>query len=243
MGITSENVAERYGITRADLDAFAAASHIKASRAQAAGHFTSEIVPTPTRWINPDDPTDVTTRIIKEDDGIRHTASAESMAKLKPAFKSDGTSTAGNSSQVSDGSAAALMMRRDTAEELGYEVLGRFVATQVAGCRPDEMGIGPAVAIPKLLKATGIEVGEVDVWELNEAFASQALYCIRKLGIDMAKVNPNGGAIALGHPLGATGARQLATLLPELRRTGKDVGVVSMCIGTGQGLASLIVRE
>lgn len=243
MGITSENVAERYGIARAELDAFAAASHIKASRAQTAGKFTSEIVPIQTRWINPDNLTDIAMRTIKEDDGIRHNASAESMGKLKPAFKPDGTSTAGNSSQVSDGAAAALMMRRDMAEKLGYEVLGKFVATRIAGCRPDEMGVGPAVAIPKLLDATGVEVGEVDVWELNEAFASQALYCIRKLGLDMAKVNPNGGAIALGHPLGATGARQLATLLPELRRTGKNVGVISMCIGTGQGLASLIVRE
>lgn len=167
MGITSENVAERYGITRAELDAFAADSHAKASRAQVEGKFT-EIVPMSTRWVNPKDLSDVAMRVIKEDDGIRHNASPESMARLKPAFKADGTSTAGNSSQVSDGAAAALMMRRDMAEKLGYEVLGRFVATRVAGCAPDEMGVGPAVAVPKLLEATGVEVEEVDVWELNE---------------------------------------------------------------------------
>lgn len=176
MGITSENVAERYGLSRAELDAFAAASHGKASRAQVAGRFKEEIVPMVTRWVNPEDPTDVARRTISEDDGIRHNASAESMARLKPAFKPDGSSTAGNSSQVSDGAAAALMMRRDIAEGLGYGVLGRFVATKVAGCRPDEMGVGPAVAIPKLLEATGVDVEEVDVWELNEGLFPGGLF-------------------------------------------------------------------
>ena len=167
------------------------------------------------------------------------------MAKLKPVFKPDGASTAGNSSQVSDGAAAALMMRRSTAEALGLRdsIIGKWVGTQVVGVPPDEMGIGPAVAIPALLQATGIHNNDVGIWEINEAFASQALYSIRKLGIDVEKVNPKGGAIALGHPLGATGARQLATLLPELERQGQELGVISMCIGTGMGMASLIVRE
>lgn len=164
---------------------------------------------------------------------------------MKPAFKPDGAATAGNSSQVSDGAAAALMMRRSTATQLGLEkdIIGKWAGTQVVGCKPDEMGIGPAVAIPKLLDYTGISKDEVGIWEVNEAFASQALYCLRKLGIDESKVNPKGGAIALGHPLGATGARQLATLLPEMERQGQEIGVISMCIGTGMGMASLIVRE
>ncbi|KAI7077323.1 beta ketoadipyl CoA thiolase, TH2, partial [Hortaea werneckii] len=160
-------------------------------------------------------------------------------------FKPDGTATAGNSSQVSDGAAAALMMRRSTATALGLEqnIIGKWAGTQVVGCRPDEMGIGPALAIPKLLDYTGVQKHEVGIWEINEAFASQAIHCVRELGIDADKVNPKGGAIALGHPLGATGARQLATLLPELERQGQELGVVSMCIGTGMGMASLIVRE
>ncbi|KAL7272872.1 hypothetical protein RUND412_004305 [Rhizina undulata] len=243
MGITSENVAERYGVSREEQDAFAVLSHKKAAAAQKAGFFAEEIVPTPTRWINPENPEDVTNITVSADDGIRANASIESMAKLKPAFKDNGTSTAGNSSQVSDGAAVALMMRRDIAERLGYVPIGKFVATTVAGVKPDEMGVGPAVAIPKLFEMTGISKHEVDIFELNEAFASQAIYCMKKLDIDPEKVNPKGGAIALGHPLGATGARQLATLLPELKRQEKQVGVISMCIGTGSGMASLIVRE
>jgi acetyl-CoA acyltransferase 1 len=246
MGITSENVASRYGISRADQDAFAVESHQKASAAQKAGRFDSEIVPVTTRSYaaeNPDAaPEEIT---VTQDDGIRHSISVEKMATLKPAFSADGASTAGNSSQVSDGAAAALLMRRSTAEELGLSgsIKGRWVATAIAGCAPDEMGVGPAVAIPKLLETTGLSVADVGVWEINEAFASQALYSIRKLGIDQAKVNPNGGAIAIGHPLGATGARQLADLLPELERSGQDIGVVSMCIGTGMGMAGMFVRE
>ncbi|KAJ5392183.1 hypothetical protein N7509_007673 [Penicillium cosmopolitanum] len=245
MGLTSENVAKRYGISRADQDAFAVESHAKASAAQKAGRF-SGIVPTTTKSYsaeNPDaPPQDVT---VTQDDGIRHGLSLEKVAALKPAFAADGASTAGNSSQVSDGAAAALLMRRSTAEELGLSgsIKARWVASAVAGCAPDEMGIGPAVAIPKLLQSVGVTVPEVGVWEINEAFASQALYSVRKLGIDEAKVNPNGGAIAIGHPLGATGARQLADLLPELERSGQDIGVVSMCIGTGMGMAGMFVRE
>lgn len=246
MGLTSENVAERYGVSRADQDAFAADSHHKASAAQAAGNFDSEIVPVTTKSLVPEQPEapaeDVT---VSADDGIRHNISVEKMASLKPAFKENGASTAGNSSQVSDGAAAALLMRRSTADALGLSgnIKARWVATAVAGCAPDEMGVGPAVVIPKLLESVGVTVPEVGVWEINEAFASQALYSIRKLGIDQAKVNPNGGAIAIGHPLGATGARQLATLLPELERSGQQVGVVSMCIGTGMGMAGMFVRE
>ena len=247
MGLTSENVASRYNVSRADQDAFAAHSHQKASKAQKEGLFDAEIVPVTTRWKDLEDPVNVPEKevTISKDDGIRHNASVESMAKLKPAFKDDGTSTAGNSSQVSDGAAATLMMRRSTATELGLasSITGKWAGTQVVGCHPDEMGVGPAVAIPKLLEFTGVPMDEVQIWEINEAFASQALYCMRKLGIDGEKVNLKGGAIALGHPLGATGARQLATLLPEMHKLGLEVGVISMCIGTGMGMASLIVRE
>lgn len=248
MGETSENVAKRYGISREDQDAFAAESHRKASKAQKEGLFDKEIVPVTVKQYAIEDKakegptTDVT---VDKDDGIRHDASVEKMAKLKPVFAKDGFSTAGNSSQVSDGAAATLLMRRSTANELGLtsSIIGKWVGTQTVGCLPDEMGVGPAVAIPKLLDYTGISKDDVGVWEINEAFASQALYCIRKLGIDETKVNPKGGAIALGHPLGMTGTRQLATLMPELERQGKELGVVSMCIGTGMGMAGLFARE
>lgn len=246
MGITSENVASRYGVTRADQDAFAANSHLKAAAAQNAGLFDSEIVPVKTLSYdaeNPDAPPKEVT--VSKDDGVRANISVEKMASLKPAFSATGSSTAGNSSQVSDGAAATLLMRRSTATELGLtsSIKARWVGSAVAGCAPDEMGVGPAVAIPKLLQMLDVNVSDVGIWELNEAFASQALYCARKLGIDEAKINPKGGAIAIGHPLGATGARQLATLLPELERTGQEVGVVSMCIGTGMGMAGMFVRE
>ena len=186
---------------------------------------------------------------VTKDDGIRTNASLEGMAKLKPAFKENGTSTAGNSSQISDGAAATLLMRRSTANELGLtsSIIGKWAGSQVAGCKPDEMGIGPAIAIPKLLDYMGLETEDVGLWEINEAFASQAIYCLRQLGLEKkleeGKVNPKGGAIALGHPLGATGARMLASLLPEMERQGLQTGVVSMCIGTGMGMAGLFVRE
>lgn len=246
MGLTSENVAKRYGISREDQDEFSVRSHKKASKAQADGLFDKEIVPVKVKQWDPEHPDAPPKEVtISKDDGIRHEISVEKMAKLKPAFSKDGFSTAGNSSQVSDGAAATLMMRRSTATELGLtsSIIGKWVGTQTVGCLPDEMGVGPAVAIPKLLEYTGINVEDVGVWEINEAFASQALYCVRKLGIDAEKVNPKGGAIALGHPLGMTGTRQLATLMPELERQGKELGVVSMCIGTGMGMASLFVRE
>jgi len=246
MGITAENVAERYGVSRQEQDELAVRSHQKAAKAQQEGLFDEEIVPVTTR-VTPDPavPENKEEITVTKDDGIRANSTVEKLATMKPAFKPDGTCTAGNSSQVSDGAAAALMMRRSTAHALGLqnEIIGKWAGTQVVGCKPDEMGIGPALAIPKLLDYTGVKKEEIGIWEINEAFASQAVYCVRELGIDMEKVNPKGGAIALGHPLGATGGRQLATLLPELKRQGQEMGVVSMCIGTGMGMASLIVRE
>lgn len=246
MGLTSENVAKRYGVGRAEQDAFAVQSHQRASRAQREGWFDGEIVPVSVLQSDlevPDGPSKEVT--VDKDDGIRHEISVEKMAKLKPAFAKDGSSTAGNSSQVSDGAAATLLIRRSTAVALGLEkdIIGKYVATQTVGCKPDEMGVGPAVAIPKLLEFTGTKTEDVKVWEINEAFASQALYCVRMLGLEdrMDDVNPRGGAIALGHPLGMTGARQLATLMPQLGEG--DVGVVSMCIGTGMGMAGMFVRE
>jgi acetyl-CoA acyltransferase 1 len=180
---------------------------------------------------------------ISKDDGIRKETTRESLGQLKTAFRKDGTTTAGNSSQISDGAAAVVLARRSVAQKLGLPIIARFVHYAVKGCPPEIMGIGPAVAIPDLLAKTGKKVSDIDVWEINEAFASQATYCVEKLGIDYAKLNPKGGAIALGHPLGCTGARQIATLIPELQRTKGKLGVVSMCIGTGMGAAALIERE
>ena len=209
------------------------------AKAQSSGFFDEEIVPVTTRWIDPEVPESEKTVTVTKDDGIRPNTTVEKLSTMKPAFKADGASTAGNSSQVSDGASAALMMRRSTAAELGLtsQIIGKFAGTQVAGCLPDEMGVGPAVVIPKLLAYTGIEKEDVGIWEINEAFASQALYCIRKLGLEnnMDKINPNGGAIALGHPLGATSGRMLGTLLHEMGRTGEQIGVLSKCIGTGMG--------
>ncbi|KAF2761454.1 beta ketoadipyl CoA thiolase, TH2 [Pseudovirgaria hyperparasitica] len=246
MGITAENVAERYGVNREDQDAFAARSQLKAAKAQEEGLFDEEIIPVETIW-RPDPEVLEKEELITviKDDGIRGNTTVEKLATMKPAFKENGTLTAGSSSQVSDGAAAALMMRRSTAQELGLSssIIGKWAGTKTIGCDPDEMGIGPAVAIPELLEYAGISKDDIGIWEINEAFASQAIYCIRKLGIDESRVNPKGGAIALGHPLGATGARQLATLLPEMARQGQELGVISMCIGTGMGMASLIVRE
>jgi acetyl-CoA acyltransferase 1 len=253
MGMTSENVAERYNISRTDQDAFATASYQKAHKAQTDGLFDAEIVPVTTRFQELDKQGNKIgaeqTITVTKDDGIRPTASAEGMAKLKPAFSATGSSTAGNSSQISDGAAATLLMRRSTATTLGLSssIIGKWAGSQVIGCAPDEMGIGPALAIPKLLEHTGLSASEIGIWEINEAFASQALYCLRQLGLEDAlaqgRVNPKGGAIALGHPLGATGARMVATLLAEMGRRGEETGVVSMCIGTGMGMAGLFVRE
>jgi len=236
MGITSENVAQAYGVDRKKQDAFAAASFAKAVKAQKEGLFKDEIVPV--EVTKPDG----TRVVVDRDDGVRLTT-FEVLSKLRPAFRPDGASTGGNSSQVSDGAAAVLLARRSVAEKLRLPIMGKLISFAVAGVPPAVMGIGPAFAIPKALGKAGISVGDVDVWEINEAFASQAVYCMEKLGIDPTKVNPKGGAIAIGHPLGATGARQISTLFTELKRTNKRIGVTSMCIGTGMGAAAVFERE
>jgi acetyl-CoA acyltransferase len=240
MGITSENVAKRFGVSRAEQDAFAASSHAKAAAAIAAGRFADEIVPVSTRVYDNGAWKDVTISI---DDGVRADTTAEGLAALKPAFAKDGTTTAGNSSQMSDGAAAVLVMAREVAQAHGLPILGVLRSYAVVGVDPDIMGVGPAHAIPKAVQKAGIAVGDVGVFEINEAFASQAVYCVRELGIDTAKVNRNGGAIALGHPLGCTGAKLTASLLHEMQRTGARYGVVSMCIGGGMGAAAVFERE
>ncbi|XP_029283020.1 3-ketoacyl-CoA thiolase, peroxisomal isoform X2 [Cottoperca gobio] len=238
MGITSENIAEKFGISREKQDAFALSSQQKAARAQSSGVFEQEIVPVITRFV--DDEGKEREVTVAKDDGIRAGTTLAGLNKLRPAFKPDGSTTAGNSSQVSDGAAAVLIGRRSAVEALGLPVLGVLRASAVVGVPPDLMGIGPAFAIPAALKQAGLTVDDIDVFEINEAFASQALYCVETLGIPLEKVNPNGGAIALGHPLGCTGARQVVTLLNELRRRGRRAyGVVSMCIGTGMGAAAV----
>nr|XP_020141060.1 3-ketoacyl-CoA thiolase, peroxisomal isoform X1 [Microcebus murinus] len=238
MGITSENVAERFGISREKQDTFALASQQKAARAQSKGCFQAEIVPVTTTVH--DDKGAERSITVTQDEGIRPSTTMEGLAKLKPAFKKDGSTTAGNSSQVSDGAAAILLARRSKAEELGLPILGVLRSYAVVGVPPDIMGIGPAYAIPVALQKAGLTVNDVDIFEINEAFASQAVYCVEKLGLPPEKVNPLGGAVALGHPLGCTGARQVITLLNELKRRGKKAyGVVSMCIGTGMGAAAV----
>jgi len=236
MGITAENVADRYGVTREDQDRFALTSHERALDAIENGRFAEEIVPVPTRVYRGGSWSDLT---VDTDEGPRAGSSLETLAKLRPAFKLKGSVTAATSSQMSDGAAAVVMMERGQAEANGHTILGILKSFQVVGVAPDEMGIGPALAIPKALDAAGLAVGDIAVFELNEAFASQALHCIRELGLPVDKVNPNGGAIALGHPLGATGARMTATLLHELKRRGAKYGVVSMCIGGGMGAAAV----
>lgn len=238
MGMTSENVAEKFGITRKEQDKFALLSQQRAGKAQQTGAFDKEITPVTTKVTDKDGNEHTVT--VSKDEGVRPTT-LEKLLKLKPAFKEGGSTTAGNSSQVSDGAAAVLMARRSEAARRGLKVFGVVRGYAVVGCPPDIMGIGPAVAIPELLKKTGLTIDDIEVFEINEAFASQAYYTVKKLGIPSEKVNPLGGAIALGHPLGCTGARQIATLLHELERRGKRAfGVVSMCMGTGMGAACLI---
>ncbi|RDW65041.1 hypothetical protein BP6252_10692 [Coleophoma cylindrospora] len=222
MGITSENVADRYGISRRLQDEYALESQRRAVDAQMKGYFEEEIVPI---FVSKDLSTGDKDAIISLDDGVRPSVTLEKLSKLNPAFKKDGTSTAGNSSQISDGSSATIVARRSWVEERGLRPLGRFVGTQVKGCAPDEMGIGPTLAIPALYKYTGIQQKDVDLFEINEAFASQTIYCLDKLGLDYGKVNIHGGAIALGHPTGATGTRQVATLFSSLKRLNKEIGV------------------
>lgn len=241
MGITSENVAQKYSVTREEQDKFAASSYKKAAEAQDKGYFKDEIIPIKATLVDADD--NAKEVIVDKDDGIRRGVTAESLGKIRPAFSKTGSTHAGNASQISDGAGAVLLMRRSVAEKLGQPIIAKFVHCKTVGVPPEIMGVGPAVAIPAVLKDVGLSVDDVDIFEINEAFASQALYSIKATGIDINKVNPKGGAIAFGHPLGATGARQFATLLSELKRTGKKVGVTSMCIGTGMGAASIVVVE
>jgi acetyl-CoA acyltransferase 1 len=237
MGQTSENVAERYKISRQEQDEFSVRSHQKAAAAQAAGKFDSQIVPVE---YTTEDGKKV---VVSKDEGIRGTTTIADLTKLKPAFKEGGSTTAGNSSQLSDGAAAMLVTKRSTAERLKLPIQGIFRSFAVIGVEPAIMGVGPAYAIPPAVKRAGLTLKDIDVYEINEAFASQCTFSIKQLGLDMEKVNPNGGAIALGHPLGCTGARLVADILPELKRRNAHYGVVSMCIGSGMGAAAVIERE
>ncbi|BGP13741.1 hypothetical protein JCM10213_006429 [Rhodosporidiobolus nylandii] len=246
MGTTSEAVAEKYGITRQEQDAFAVESHKKAKAAQDAGYLAEEIVPMKVRKVTPaeDDKAEIVEEVLlSKDEGIRPQTTMESLAKLKTVFKEDGTGTAGNSSQISDGASALTLCRRDVAEKLGLKILAKWAGSAVIGVPPIIMGVGPAYAVPKLFSQYGLTKEDVDIFELNEAFASQSLMTIRHLGLDEKKINPKGGAIALGHPLGATGGRLLSSLIYELRRTDKQVGVATLCMGTGAGKATLIINE
>lgn len=237
MGATAENVAKRFEISRVDQDAFAYESQRRAAEARAKGIFKDEIVPVATEVFDEGGTPQAVT--VTEDTILRADTTLEGLAKLKPAFNSKGTVTAGNASPLTDGAAAAVVMSEARAQALGVKPLGYFLDFQVAGVPPEIMGIGPVPAVRKLLAKNKLEVKDIDLFELNEAFASQALYCIRELGIDRSKVNPNGGAIALGHPLGVSGTRMTATLLRELKRRGGRLGVVTMCIGGGMGAAAL----
>jgi len=241
MGMTAEVVAERYGVSREDQDAYALKSQLGIANAQKEGYFADEIVPMK-----------VTRKVMKKgeepyeeewtadrDECNRPETTLEGLAKLKPVFDEKGTVTAGNASQLSDGASATLLMSRERATQLGIEPLGVYRGSAVAGCEPDEMGIGPIYAVPKLLKQHGLTMDDIDIVELNEAFASQVLQVQRVLDIPDEKLNPNGGSVSIGHPFGMTGSRMTGTLLRELRRQGKRYGIVTMCIGGGQGFASL----
>ncbi|KAK2459252.1 hypothetical protein APHAL10511_008729 [Amanita phalloides] len=242
MGITSENVAKDFGITRETQDKFAVSSFQKAAAALKAGKFRDEIIPIKTKIIDPKTENEVEI-IVDLDDGIRDGVTFESLAKLKPAFAKDGTTHAGNASQVSDGAGAVLLARRSVAKRLGLPILGKFVAAVVVGVPPRVMGIGPAFAIPKVLQKIGLSQSDIDFYEINEAFASQAVYCIEKLKIPYEKVNIHGGAIAIGHPLGSTGARQIATGLNIAKQYGHKTFITSMCVGSGMGMAAVFVNE
>jgi acetyl-CoA acyltransferase len=238
MGATAENVAARFGIPREEQDKFAARSQERAAKARSEGKFKDEIVPVTTRVF--DDAGVAHEVTVTEDTILRPETTLEGLQKLKPAFNSKGTVTAGNASPLTDGAAAIVLMSEEKAKQLGHKPLGWFVDYAVAGVPPDIMGIGPVPAVKKLLERNKLTVKDIDVFELNEAFAAQSLYCVRELGIDPEKVNPNGGAIALGHPLGVSGARLIATILRELKRRGGKYGVVTMCIGGGMGFACLV---
>jgi acetyl-CoA acyltransferase len=243
MGITAEIVAERYKVSREKQDEMALASQQRTAAAQKSGKFNDEIAPmTVTMEVTDKASGEKSTKqaTVDRDECNRPDTTAEGLAKLPPAFKPDGGSvTAGNSSQFSDGASATLIMSYDRAKKLGVQPLGFFRGCVFAACEPDEMGIGPVFAVPKLLKLHGLKISDIDIVELNEAFASQAVYCRDRLGIDPAKLNPNGGAISIGHPYGMTGSRMTGTLLHELRRQKKRWGIVTMCIGGGMGAAGL----
>ncbi|MFN3596941.1 MAG: thiolase family protein [Rubricoccaceae bacterium] len=242
MGITAENVAEKYGISREDQDAFAVESHRRAVAAIEGGKFKDEIVPVPVREVVYDaDARATKTREFTHDtdEGPRADTSLEALARLRPAFKQGGTVTAGNASQMNDGAAATVIASKRLADELGAQPIARMLGFATAGVPPELMGIGPIEAIPKLLRQTGVDLKDIDLIELNEAFASQSLAVIRELGLDQDRVNVNGGAISMGHPLGCTGAKLTATLLHELQRRGGRYGIVTMCIGGGMGAAGL----
>lgn len=244
MGLTAENLAQKFNISREESDEFSLGSHKKAAAAIKAGKFKDEIVPVNVFVDEFDEKGRVRRKevVFEQDEGVRFDASAEGFAKLKPAFHSKGTVTAGNSSQMSDGAAAAVVMSADKAKSLGLTPLARFVAFATAGCLPEEMGIGPVFAIPKALKLAGLTLDQIEVIELNEAFAVQSLAVMKLLELDPSKVNVNGGAVALGHPLGCTGAKLTATLLQEMKRRNARYGMVSMCVGGGMGAAGIFER-
>jgi acetyl-CoA acyltransferase len=251
MGLTAENLAKKYGITREQSDEFSFASHQKALAAIAAGKFKDEIVPVEVKYVAFENGANGASNGTKPkavnidfdtDEGPRTDTSLEVLGKLKPAFHLRGVVTAGNSSQMSDGAAAAVVMSADRARALGLKPLARFLAFATAGCLPEEMGVGPVYAIPKALKIAGLNLDQIDVIELNEAFAVQALAVIKLAGLDPARVNVNGGAIALGHPLGCTGAKLTATILRELERRNARYGLVTMCVGGGMGAAGIFER-
>jgi acetyl-CoA acyltransferase len=241
MGLTAERVAKHCEISREDSDRFALASHRKALAAIAAGNFEDEIVPVPVEaaTTSGDRSPESNETAFRVDEGPRADTSLEALAKLKPAFHAHGVVTAGNSSQTSDGAAAAVVVSEEFAKESGLRPLARLVSFAVAGCLPEEMGVGPVYAVPKALKLAGLTLGQIDCIELNEAFAAQSLAVIRQLEMDPEKVNPNGGAIALGHPLGTTGAKLTATILRELKRRNGRYGLVTMCVGGGMGAAGI----
>jgi acetyl-CoA acyltransferase len=242
MGLTAERVAKHYNISREDADAFSLASHQKAVAAQAAGRFDEELVPVDITSVVPGAKAGKpvsSDSVFSADEGPRADTTAKALAVLKPVFHAHGTVTAGNSSQTSDGAAAAVLMDAARAKELGIQPLARLVAYAVAGCLPEEMGMGPVYAVPKALEKAGLKLEDIELIEFNEAFAAQALAVMRGLGFDPDKVNVNGGAIALGHPLGCTGAKLTATLLSEMKRRKARYGMVTMCVGGGQGAAGI----
>jgi acetyl-CoA acyltransferase len=243
MGITAELVAAKYGIAREDQDAFAAASHQKAAAALGEGRFADEIIPVEAESCQLVNCKMICSKLmVTQDDGVRADTTTAALARLKPAFKSDGTVTAGNSSQMTDGAAAVLVVSEEFLDKTGIKPLARFLSFAVKGVPPELMGIGPVEAIPAALKLAGLSLDSIGLMELNEAFAAQSLACIRELGIDPARVNVNGGAIALGHPLGCTGAKLTATLLHQMQRSEQRYGCVSMCIGGGMGAAGIFER-